>query len=144
MHAMRTYFAIFKFRCQQLRIWNYKFIWNSIKQCSSYLIKVHLQLLMFAFLMEISLHFLSITTTSRQTRRRISTYLCKYYLVDWETVMLRSDGVNHVLIMTTRDLITFHFKLSHFFRLKWSFRNQKCVNTFEICFRSSEIQFKHL
>lgn len=111
MHAMRTYFAIFKFRCQQLRIWNYKFIWNSIKQCSSYLIKVHLQLLMFAFLMEISLHFLSITTISRQTRRRISTYLCKYYLVDWETVMLRSDGVNHVLIMTTQEILS-HFILN--------------------------------
>lgn len=111
MHAMRTYFAIFKFRCQQLRIWNYLFIWNSIKQCSSYLIKVHLQLLMFAFLMEISLHFLSITTISRQTRRRISTYLCKYHLVDWETVMLRSDGVNHVLIMTTQEILS-HFILN--------------------------------
>lgn len=111
MHAMRTYFAIFKFRCQQLRIWNYLFIWNSVKQCSSYLIKVHLQLLMFAFLMEISLHFLSITTISRQTRRRISTYLCKYCLVDWETVMLRSDGVNHVLIMTTQEILS-HFILN--------------------------------
>lgn len=66
---------------------------------------------MFAFLMEISLHFLSVTTIFGQTRRRISTYLCKYYLVDWETVMLRSDGVNHVLIMTAQEILS-HFILN--------------------------------
>ena len=100
---------------------------------------------MFAFLMEISLHFLSVTTIFGQTRRRISTYLCKYYLVDWETVMLRSDGVNHVLIMTTQEILS-HFILNfHISQVKMIFQELKmCHNTFEICFKSSEIRFKHL